>query len=267
MRKITLGLILALAFASSSNAQPNFPIVGPGAVPCSGVDCSVLSLNLTSTNIPANGVYMSAANTLAFATNSALKATLTSGGSFVSQSNSNGWSLGAGGSSCSAVTLAPNKSASTYGIGSDGTSVCTIVAGAQVLGVAAAGLTIAGATQTLSNAAFVTCTALTTTANVLGCTVSDRRVKDNITPVMLRANFDAAPQKYTFKRGTPWYDGRAHISLIAQDVRKTYPECTPMGGTGLYQVDMPCVVAIQQGEILAMKARITKMERLLATRR
>lgn len=119
--------------------------------------------------------------------------------------------------------------------------------------IAALSVTLSGATQTFSNAAFTTCTALTTVANVLTCTVSDRRVKDISGPLVLR-DFDAMPQRYTFKTGTPWADGREHISLIAQDVRKAYPECAPIGGNGLYQVDTACVVAVHQGEIRSLKA-------------
>lgn len=106
-------------------------------------------------------------------------------------------------------------------------------------------LNISGATQTFSNAAFTTCTGLTTVANVLTCTVSDERVKDKISEYNDGLSFirGISPTVFKFKKNTPYYDGRNRLGLIAQNVQKANPLSVIPTGNGYLQVDYDSVTA------------------------
>lgn len=127
-------------------------------------------------------------------------------------------------------------------------------------------LNISGATQTFSNAAFTTCTALTTVANVLGCTVSDRSMKAGFRPYAGDINGlfkNVSPKVYVFKKGTPYFDNnRSRLGLIAQDVQKYIPEAVfPTGPGKPLQIDHAALDATMFAEIKNLRARVSTLER------
>lgn len=81
-----------------------------------------------SSTIPTNGLYLSAANTLAFATNSANRLTINSGGDAFLNSAS-GPRLMNNSSTSTAPTLVPNRTDTTTGIGSQASGNLSIVVG------------------------------------------------------------------------------------------------------------------------------------------
>ena len=128
-----------------------------------------------------------------------------------------------------------------------------------------AALNISGETQTLSNDAFKTCTALTTTNNVLGCTVSDRRMKTNIRPYAGNISDlfkNISPKVYSFKKGTPYFDNnRPRLGLIAQDVQKYLPEAVfPTGPGKPLQIDHAALDAAMFAEIKNLRLRVARLE-------
>lgn len=153
------------------------------------------------------------------------------------------------------------------GISKASTGVLGIGTGAQgsVAGsLAFVGLTASGATQTLSNAAFTTCTALTTSSNVLACTVSDRSVKQGFHRFTKGLNFvrNARPQTYSFKEGTPYFDhGRTRIGLVAQDVEQYLPEAVIPVGNGLKQIDYNAVTTAMLSVVQNLESRVTALEK------
>lgn len=154
--------------------------------------------------------------------------------------------------------------------GSTGTAlnapVTALTIDSTKLATMAGNATIAGATITLSNAAFTTCTALTTASNVLTCTVSDRTMKENIVDLSLRqaTQFvrDSDAKVYSFRKNTPWYDnGRERIGLIAQDVQKTLPLAVFPSGKGQpLQVDDKAVLSATVMVVKDLLARVEKLE-------
>ncbi len=102
-------------------------------------------------------------------------------------------------------------------------------------------------TPTLSDAGFVTCTALTTVANVITCTVSDQTVKKDFQPFNNGLAFirNIQPQTYAFREGTPYYDNnRTRLGLIAQEVASAgLTDAVLPIGNGLSQIDFNAVTA------------------------
>lgn len=82
----------------------------------------------TSATVPTNGMYLSAANTLAFASNSTIRFTIANTG-FLS-SNSSGVGLGAGAASSTVATIFPNRADTTTGIGAQAAGNVSLIAGA-----------------------------------------------------------------------------------------------------------------------------------------
>lgn len=131
--------------------------------------------------------------------------------------------------------------------------------------LAAASETLSGATPvTLSNAGFTTCTALTTSSNVLTCTVSDRRVKQNFSPFSHGLDFirKIQPQTYSFKKDTAYYDNdRTRLGLVAQEVDAAglHDAVIPIGN-GLLQIDYPAVTAAAIQAIKELDAKVARLE-------
>lgn len=128
-------------------------------------------------------------------------------------------------------------------------------------------LVASGATQTWSNAAFTTCTALTTVSNVMGCTASDKNLKQDFHAFSNGLEFirSVTAETYSFKSGTPWYDGgRTRLGLIAQDVQKMLPQAVfPIGPGQPLQIDYNAVVAALLDALKQSDARITALENTL----
>lgn len=164
----------AVLASAGSNAQPGMGAgVGPGAPPCGSTLCTVTNLNVVGTAIPANGIYEGAAGELDFSSNSNRRGFFSSGGSFISAA-SGGFSLSANASSCTAPSLRPNNSGTSYGWSADAspTKICGVVNGADVVDFTATTISFLSGT-------YNSCTALTTNGSgVLGCTASDPRLKN-----------------------------------------------------------------------------------------
>lgn len=126
------------------------------------------------------------------------------------------------------------------------------------------GLTASGATQTLSNAAFANCLALTTSSNVITCTVSDRSLKQGFRPFANGLNFvrNARPQFYSFKEGTRWYEGgRERIGLMAQDVQQFLPSAVSPTGPGQpLQIDYNQVTTALLDVVQKLERRVSALE-------
>ena len=140
--------------------------------------------------------------------------------------------------------------------------------------ILATAFTFSGATQTLSNAAFANCTALTTVSNVIGCTASDGRLKSAPEPFVDGLTFirAAKPSLDYFLEGTPYYDnGRTRLNLIAQDVQKVLPQAVIPIGNGYLQIDYQAITvantaALKQldGEVTFLKDENAKLRRDIA---
>ena len=154
-------------------------------------------------------------------------------------------------------------------------------------------LTLKAETQNivLNGSAYATCTGLTTSSNVLTCTVSDKRLKNDegiISPVDALAKILAMPDlhKYTFKtyqetdrdnKGRPFHVLRSygpegqHYSFFAQDVQKHLSELvthtkvkTPLTPDGEYQFDKNEVVGLLVASQKAEQVEIKKQQAEIA---
>ena len=143
-----------------------------------------------------------------------------------------------------------------------GATVATITDTGAITGISA---TLSSSTVpiTLSNAAYVTCTALTSVANVVTCTVSDKSVKQGFHRYSGGMNFirNVQPQSYSFREGTPYYDhGRERLGLIAQDVARSLPLAVIPIGNGLLQVDQAAVQAATISAVQSLDAELQQLK-------
>lgn len=88
---------------------------------------TVGSVGVTSSTNPTNGIYMSAASTLAFSTNS--QGRFTAGTSLLSSATSGGFGIQYAAASATAPTFLPNKAATTTGIGAQASGNMSLIAG------------------------------------------------------------------------------------------------------------------------------------------
>ena len=198
-------------------------------------------------------------------------------------------------SSCSVYTgyVSSNQAGSTsnpiIGLGSSGNSGLYAVSNTG-LGLTVGGTkrgdfgistasqwTFTGSGFTLSDAGYASCTALTTNGSgVIGCTASDRRVKNDlgeIAPLSALARVMALPavHKFSFKDG--YGPAGEHYGWFAQDIQKVDPELVHKGPTteltpdGELQFDKAetgplALAAIKelQTEIVALKAEVAELK-------
>lgn len=114
----------------------------------------------------------------------------------------------------------------------------------------------------LNTTTYNTCTALTTTAAVLGCTVSDERVKNNKKQFSVDALSiirKVEPITFSFKEGTAWYKGgRTELGLSAQNLKAANPLLASSTGNelDLLQPEPMALHAIEIGAIKALDAKV-----------
>lgn len=116
---------------------------------CVNGTTSVGNVNVTSATIPANGIYLSAANTLEIATNTSPRIAISTT-SFTSN-NASGFQMGMGATTCTGtLALTPNRSGSTNGYSGDGTKDCLVLSGVDTFDFAVAGFTAKGTIPTVT---------------------------------------------------------------------------------------------------------------------
>lgn len=91
---------------------------------------SAASFVPTSSAVPTNGMYLSAANTVSFSTNSGAKWTISSGGSLSNVATATAAALQAVNTSATAPSVVPNRSDTTTGMGAQATGNVSLIAGA-----------------------------------------------------------------------------------------------------------------------------------------
>lgn len=87
MKNLLFAVAGLFMFSVAAVAQPFGQSVGPGSIPCAYTTCTVQNIAVLSTTLPTNGMYLSGANTLSWATNSTLALTLSSVGTLTAVGN------------------------------------------------------------------------------------------------------------------------------------------------------------------------------------
>lgn len=246
-----------LANGSTAAGTTSLCMDNTGAATFSGALTSA-SLNVTGSTVPANGCYLSAANTFACARNTTRSFFLAAGGLFMSGSGSP--QLNVNNSNCSSsVGLIPAQSASGVGFSGDAINACVVVGGAQVALFTSTGLntTAIGAT-TRSTAAFTTLAANSTvtltglaldtaTADSTLCkitatnlaavgsgtlgictgTASSARFKREIEPLASSLGGLKNLPLITYRYRAGYADGGAKRwdGVLAEDIARVWPEC------------------------------------------
>lgn len=123
-------------------------------------------------------------------------------------------------------------------------------------------------TITFNTTVYNTCSALTTTAGVVVCTVSDERVKQNISPFSNRGLGiirEIQPITFSFKRDTPYFDGRSKLGLSAQNLRNANPLLASSTGNveNLLQPEPLALHAVEIDAIKALDARVEAQQLLI----
>lgn len=121
---------------------------------------------------------------------------------------------------------------------------------------------------TLNTTNYNTCTALTTTAAVLGCTVSDPSVKEAREP--FTAGLDVLrqiyPETWAYREGTVYFDGfKRHAGLLADNLGAAHPMLMswtnePSSG-GLRQPEPYAIQAVVINAVKELAARVEALER------
>lgn len=120
---------------------------------------------------------------------------------------------------------------------------------------------------------YANCTALTTTGNVVGCTASDKRVKNDlgvISPSQALAKVLALPDlhQFTYKKG--YGPAGKHYGWFAQDMRKAEPQIVSVGPKtaltpdGELQMDKNEVAPEALAAIKDQQAQISNLEKRLS---
>lgn len=149
------------------------------------------------------------------------------------------------------------------------TQVTALTIDSTQLVTAAANFTINGATITLGNAAFTTCTSIGTTANALTCAVSTEKVKQDFINFNNGLSVIRKIQAKTFEyqAGTPYFDGyRTHLGLIAENLKSANPLLASMtgpNGTGLMQPEPMAIHAVEISAIQSLDAEIQKLTKIV----
>lgn len=114
----------------------------------------------------------------------------------------------------------------------------------------------------LNNAAYFSCTALTTNgAGLIGCTISDPKMKQNF------SHFSNAlgtlnrihPTTYEWRVGTQYTDGVRHLGFDADDLMKANPYLASYTGLGLKQPEQLAIQALTVQSVQELDAKVTKL--------
>jgi hypothetical protein len=142
-----------------------------------------------------------------------------------------------------------------------------------IAGATTGNTTIRNATLTLSNGNYTTCTALTTAAGVVTCTVSDERLKDVMGApegIALDAVDSIHPTRFAMTPGTRWSDDREHLGFLAQDVEGPIPWAVYEGGAELddgskvKSVDTTAILAMAVLSIKELRAQVDAQQKMIA---
>lgn len=116
-----------------------------GSGPSTTSAATFASVGVTSTTVNTNGLSLSAAGGIGLNVGGTQKWRIGTGGSFVDVVNAGGPQLAGAAGSCTAPSLIPNGSTTTYGIGGDGsTEVCAVINGVDTVDFTAGLETING---------------------------------------------------------------------------------------------------------------------------
>jgi hypothetical protein len=121
-----------------------------------------------------------------------------------------------------------------------------------------------GGTVGFNTSVYASCTALTTNSSaVMGCTASDRNLKDIKHPFTrgLEALAGLRPQTYSFKPSWFQYNnGQQYSSLVAQNVQQFIPEAVSQMSGGL-QIDNATIIAVYANAINELKVKLDTQQK------
>jgi hypothetical protein len=175
-----------LGIASATSVAIGGATIGTDALAWTGTATGSGQLNAasftpTGSTIPANGMYLPSANSVALSTNSAGRWSISSAGNFISLGSASGAQLTVSATSSTVPALVPNRTDTTTGVGAQAAgNMSQIVGGAEVgrwtstgLNNANIGATTAGTGTftTLTGTTSILGTASSTTAAFGGCTI------------------------------------------------------------------------------------------------
>ncbi len=223
-------------YASSTNAVSDG---GSATVTYGGI-------NVTSSTIPANGIYLSAANTLAFAYNSTIGFKLSASNILISK-NINSSATGGpevvdNTSSATVATFVPDNSGSTSGLGGAANVPAMIVSGASIENWSSTGpailvipsdaattdntlcLNVSGGAEQKGSGTLGTCLGTSSTASAKTSIVMVREGLGTI--LQLR------PKNYFYKKGFGDDGAREQYGFLAEDYAKVLPKLTRFDKSG-----------------------------------
>lgn len=271
MKRLTqISLLFALALFADAQAQQ---IAQPA--PCTG-DCTIGSLNFTSATVPVNGVYLSAANTLNFSTNSASRATVDSTGNIVAN-NAAGYTVRNAAATSTLPTLVPNRAATNTGIGAQAANnMSEIAGGVEIWRATATGplaITLPTDATTNDNTMCVNTTThiVSSGTGTLGICLgtSSARYKTGIAPLIpgLQEILALSPKSFYLDKahGDP---KKQMYGFIAEDMINVLPKLVSLDKAGRpnsadYLGVVPVLVRAmqqQQAEIATLTAKVSFLE-------
>lgn len=234
------------------------------------------NVTVTSSTIPANGIYLSSANNVGIASNSALRFTV-SGSGIISNTGSGG-RFDAAATSGTVPVFIPNKGDTTTGMGAQASgNVSLIAAATEMMRVTSTLITLPtiGSDATHTDSAIcqdTTTHALYSGSGTLGVCLgtSSARYKNAIHLIpdgALPKVMELTPKSYVYKKG--YGDPkRRDYWLVAEDVAKVLPECVPLDkGHKPTSVDQVCIetfmlkaIQEQQHLIAGLTQRLAHLE-------
>lgn len=231
------------------------------------------NINVTSSTIPANGIYLSAANTLSFAAGGAIGSSMSSAGTFAS-ATSGGYSLIKAAGSATVPNIRPNNTSTSAGIGDDAAGdVSIITSSLEAVRVASTGLISLlriGSDATHTDASIcedTTSHALYSGSGTLGVCLgtSSARYKNTITDLDMGLDTVMAlkPKSYFYNADAGDGGVRLQFGFLAEDAQTVTPTLVGLDVNGAPNTfDLIGVIPIlvhaiqqQQAEIAALQAK------------
>lgn len=232
---------------------------------------SLGNVNVTSSTVPANGMYMAAANSVQLATNSTSRLSISTSQINVTLSitgSSNGAELFASNATATVPTLIPNRASTGTGIGGASGNLNFIDASASVMDYNATtastwtiptALTASNATIKLTGLAAGTAADLLCYASSTGlvtyettgttCAVSRRDAKRDISQQSTKRDLSVIlglqPVSFRYKAGIDDGGAEVHYGFVAEDVLKVAPELVA------YEPNSTKIHGVKYGEMQA----------------
>lgn len=217
-------------------------------------------VNLTSSTIPANGVYLGTTNTLSFSNAGANAMSISTGSMALARTvtagtQAEGFSLILAAASSTVPTLVPRRSSSTTGIGAQASgNISEIIAGTEVTRWTSTGpqfIVLPTDAATTDNTLCVNTTThiVSFGSGTLGICLgtSSARFKREMRPISAVAlPLIKALVPTSFRYKAHYGDGgrRVNYWMIAEEVEKVLPQCVPTDSQGRpNSVDPTCVQA------------------------